>query len=69
MPNVYIAAGAAEMLDEREVTGRLDDQLAEALARLVTDAGRSRKPVPRHAAACPAPRGHECRCPRMVASD
>ncbi len=31
--------------------------------------GRSRKPVPRHAAACPAPRGHECRCPRMVASD
>ena len=36
--NVYVAAEAAEMLDEREVTGRLDDHLAEALGRLLTDA-------------------------------
>jgi UDP-N-acetylglucosamine--N-acetylmuramyl-(pentapeptide) pyrophosphoryl-undecaprenol N-acetylglucosamine transferase len=35
---IYVAAGAAQMLDERDVTGRLDDQLAEALGRLVTDA-------------------------------
>jgi len=27
------------VIDEREVTGRLDDQLAESLARLVSDAG------------------------------
>jgi len=34
----YVAAGAAELLDEREVTGRLDDCLAELLGRLVSDA-------------------------------
>lgn len=34
----YVAAGAAEMLDEREVSGRLDDRIAELLGRLLTDA-------------------------------
>ncbi len=34
----YVAAGAAELLDEREVSGRLDDCLAELLGRLVSDA-------------------------------
>ncbi len=30
--NVYAAAGAATIIDEREVSGRLDDALAEAIA-------------------------------------
>jgi UDP-N-acetylglucosamine--N-acetylmuramyl-(pentapeptide) pyrophosphoryl-undecaprenol N-acetylglucosamine transferase len=34
----YVAAGAAQMLDERCLIGRLDDQLAEMLVQLVTDA-------------------------------
>ena len=35
--NVYVAAGAACLLDEREVTGRLDDRLAELLDRVFND--------------------------------
>jgi UDP-N-acetylglucosamine--N-acetylmuramyl-(pentapeptide) pyrophosphoryl-undecaprenol N-acetylglucosamine transferase len=35
---VYVAAGAAQMLDERELIGRFDDQLAEMLVQLLSDA-------------------------------
>jgi UDP-N-acetylglucosamine--N-acetylmuramyl-(pentapeptide) pyrophosphoryl-undecaprenol N-acetylglucosamine transferase len=34
----YVSAGAAQRIDERDVTGRLDDQLAETLAPLVNNA-------------------------------
>jgi UDP-N-acetylglucosamine--N-acetylmuramyl-(pentapeptide) pyrophosphoryl-undecaprenol N-acetylglucosamine transferase len=37
---VFAAAGGAVLLDERTVSGRLDDQLAEAVGRLVGDADR-----------------------------
>ena len=53
---VYVAAGAAQMLDEREVTARLDDQLAEMLGRTRE---RRRGPQRLSLAACaasPAPR-------------
>ena len=33
----YVSAGAAQMLDERELIGRFDDQLAEMLVQLLTD--------------------------------
>jgi UDP-N-acetylglucosamine--N-acetylmuramyl-(pentapeptide) pyrophosphoryl-undecaprenol N-acetylglucosamine transferase len=36
--DAYVAAGAAQRIDQREVTGRLDDHLAEVLGRLVQDA-------------------------------
>jgi UDP-N-acetylglucosamine--N-acetylmuramyl-(pentapeptide) pyrophosphoryl-undecaprenol N-acetylglucosamine transferase len=36
----YVSAGAAELIDEREVSGRLDDQLTEVVGRLVRDAER-----------------------------
>jgi UDP-N-acetylglucosamine--N-acetylmuramyl-(pentapeptide) pyrophosphoryl-undecaprenol N-acetylglucosamine transferase len=36
--DVFLAAGAARVLDEREITGRLDDQLAELLMRVLGDA-------------------------------
>jgi UDP-N-acetylglucosamine--N-acetylmuramyl-(pentapeptide) pyrophosphoryl-undecaprenol N-acetylglucosamine transferase len=36
--DVFVAAGAARLVDEREVAGRLDDHLAELLARVLTDA-------------------------------
>ena len=35
---VFVAAGAAQMLDERELIGRFDDQLAEMLVQLIYDA-------------------------------
>jgi len=34
---VYVAAGAAAMLDEHKLTGRLDDHLANSIARLLSD--------------------------------
>ena len=34
----YVSAGAAQMLDERELIGRFDDQLAEMLVQLLSDA-------------------------------
>ena len=37
---IFVAAGAAHLLDEREITGRLDDHLAELLGRLLSDTGR-----------------------------
>jgi len=37
---VYTAAGAAEMLDAREVTGRLDNAIAGSLAPLLLDSAR-----------------------------
>jgi UDP-N-acetylglucosamine--N-acetylmuramyl-(pentapeptide) pyrophosphoryl-undecaprenol N-acetylglucosamine transferase len=36
--DAFVAAGAARLLDEREVAGRVDDQLAEQLAPLLADA-------------------------------
>jgi len=36
--DVFVAAGAAHLVDEREVTSRLDDHLAELLARVLIDA-------------------------------
>jgi UDP-N-acetylglucosamine--N-acetylmuramyl-(pentapeptide) pyrophosphoryl-undecaprenol N-acetylglucosamine transferase len=35
---LYVAQGAAQMLDERELIGRFDDQLAEMLVQLLSDA-------------------------------
>jgi UDP-N-acetylglucosamine--N-acetylmuramyl-(pentapeptide) pyrophosphoryl-undecaprenol N-acetylglucosamine transferase len=35
--DVYVAAGAAQMIDERELSGRLDDRLAEAIGGLLSD--------------------------------
>lgn len=34
----HVSAGAAQMLDERELIGRFDDQLAEMLVQLLSDA-------------------------------
>ncbi len=60
--DVFVAAGAARLLDEREIAGRLDDELAELLE---PRAGRCRRPRdhgPRHArpgaAAGRGPRRH-----------
>ncbi|MGA2258154.1 MAG: UDP-N-acetylglucosamine--N-acetylmuramyl-(pentapeptide) pyrophosphoryl-undecaprenol N-acetylglucosamine transferase [Thermoguttaceae bacterium] len=36
--DVFVAAGAAHLVDEREITGRLDDHLAELLSRIAPDA-------------------------------
>jgi UDP-N-acetylglucosamine--N-acetylmuramyl-(pentapeptide) pyrophosphoryl-undecaprenol N-acetylglucosamine transferase len=36
---VFVAQGAATLVDEREITGRLDDRLAEVVATLVRDEG------------------------------
>ena len=36
--DIFVVAGAAQLLDEREITGRLDDQLAELLNRVLGDA-------------------------------
>ncbi len=36
--DVFAAAGAAQLVDEREVAGRLDDHLAELLNRILIDA-------------------------------
>ena len=36
--DIFAAAGAAHLADEREITGRLDDHLAELLGRLLIDA-------------------------------
>jgi len=35
--DVFVAAGAARLLDERDITGRLDDHLAELLSRILSD--------------------------------
>jgi UDP-N-acetylglucosamine--N-acetylmuramyl-(pentapeptide) pyrophosphoryl-undecaprenol N-acetylglucosamine transferase len=37
--DVFAAAGAAHLVDEREIAGRLDDHLAELLGRVIPDAG------------------------------
>ena len=36
--DIFVAAGAAHLVDEREITGRLDDHLAELLGRVLIDA-------------------------------
>ncbi len=36
--DAYVAAGAARLVDEREIAGRLDDHLAELLGRVLPDA-------------------------------
>ena len=36
--DMFAAAGAAHLVDEREITGRLDDHLAELLGRVLNDA-------------------------------
>jgi UDP-N-acetylglucosamine--N-acetylmuramyl-(pentapeptide) pyrophosphoryl-undecaprenol N-acetylglucosamine transferase len=36
--DIFVAAGAARLVDEREITGRLDDHLAELLSRILADA-------------------------------
>ena len=36
--DVFAAAGAAQVVDEREIAGRLDDHLAELLSRILPDA-------------------------------
>ena len=36
--DVFVAAGAPHLLDEREIAGRLDDHLAELLDRVLGDA-------------------------------
>ena len=36
--DIFVAAGAARLVDEREIAGRLDDHLAELLGRILTDA-------------------------------
>ena len=36
--DIFVAAGAARLLDEREICGRLDDHLAELLGRILSDA-------------------------------
>jgi UDP-N-acetylglucosamine--N-acetylmuramyl-(pentapeptide) pyrophosphoryl-undecaprenol N-acetylglucosamine transferase len=41
--DVYAAAGAAKLLDAREVTGRLDNAIAESLGALLSDAARRDK--------------------------
>ena len=38
MPTFSLAAGAAQLVDEREIAGRLDDHLAELLGRVLVDA-------------------------------
>jgi len=35
--DIFVAAGAAHLVDEREITGRLDDHLAELLSRILSD--------------------------------
>jgi UDP-N-acetylglucosamine--N-acetylmuramyl-(pentapeptide) pyrophosphoryl-undecaprenol N-acetylglucosamine transferase len=41
--DVFAAAGAVELLDSREVTGRLDNAIAERLAPLVRDEARCKR--------------------------
>ena len=36
--DIFVTAGAAQLVDEREINGRLDDHLAELLGRIVPDA-------------------------------
>ncbi|MGO9112285.1 MAG: UDP-N-acetylglucosamine--N-acetylmuramyl-(pentapeptide) pyrophosphoryl-undecaprenol N-acetylglucosamine transferase [Thermoguttaceae bacterium] len=36
--DLFVAAGAAHLVDEREITGRLDDHLADLLGRVLIDA-------------------------------
>ena len=36
--DLFVAAGAAHLVDEREIAGRLDDHLAELLGRILIDA-------------------------------
>jgi UDP-N-acetylglucosamine--N-acetylmuramyl-(pentapeptide) pyrophosphoryl-undecaprenol N-acetylglucosamine transferase len=36
--DLFVAAGAAHLVDEREITSRLDDHLAELLGRVLSDA-------------------------------
>ena len=36
--DIFVAAGAAQLVDEREIAGRLDDHLAELLGRILIDA-------------------------------
>jgi UDP-N-acetylglucosamine--N-acetylmuramyl-(pentapeptide) pyrophosphoryl-undecaprenol N-acetylglucosamine transferase len=36
--DIFVAAGAAHLVDEREVNGRLDDHLVELLGRVLSDA-------------------------------
>jgi len=36
--DLFVAAGAAQVVDQREVAGRLDDRLAELLGRILPDA-------------------------------
>jgi UDP-N-acetylglucosamine--N-acetylmuramyl-(pentapeptide) pyrophosphoryl-undecaprenol N-acetylglucosamine transferase len=36
--DIFVAAGAARLLDERDAMGRLDDHLAELLGRVLSDA-------------------------------
>ena len=36
--DIFVAAGAARLIDEREIAGRLDDHLAEVLDRVLSDA-------------------------------
>jgi UDP-N-acetylglucosamine--N-acetylmuramyl-(pentapeptide) pyrophosphoryl-undecaprenol N-acetylglucosamine transferase len=38
--DVFVAAGGALLVDERQLTGRLDDQLAETVGMLVAEADR-----------------------------
>jgi UDP-N-acetylglucosamine--N-acetylmuramyl-(pentapeptide) pyrophosphoryl-undecaprenol N-acetylglucosamine transferase len=37
--DVFVAAGAARLVDERQINGRLDDQLADAIERILLDSG------------------------------